>query len=84
MYLFDTNHCSRMIFGDPTLIQQLQLHSEADVTTSVIVLGELFYMVAKSERTAANMQQVRAFLNIKGKKCFCYDEVRRSLVWWPT
>ncbi len=63
MYLLDTNHCSRIIFGDPTLIQQLQLHSEADVATSVIVLGELFYMVAKSERTAANMQQVRAFLN---------------------
>jgi len=63
MYLLDTNHCSRIIFGEPTLIEQLQLHSEAGVATSVIVCGELFYMAAKSERIAANLQQVRAFLD---------------------
>ena len=63
MYLLDTNHCSRIIFGEPALIKQLQLHSEAGVATSVIVRGELFYMAAKSERTAANLQQIRAFLD---------------------
>jgi len=64
MYLLDTNHCSRIIFGEPTLIQQLQVHSDAGVATSVIVCGELFYMAAKSERTTANLQQVRAFLDM--------------------
>ncbi|TAE59238.1 MAG: type II toxin-antitoxin system VapC family toxin [Nostocales cyanobacterium] len=63
MYLLDTNHCSRIIFGDTNLIQQLELHSEAGVATSVIVRGELLYMAAKSQQTAANIQQVKAFLN---------------------
>ncbi|MDB9455416.1 type II toxin-antitoxin system VapC family toxin [Dolichospermum circinale CS-534/05] len=63
MYLLDTNHCSRIIFGETNLIQQLELHSEACVATSVIVRGELLYMAAKSQQTAANIQQVKAFLN---------------------
>jgi tRNA(fMet)-specific endonuclease VapC len=63
MYLLDTNHCSRIIFGEPALIEQLQIHSEAGVATSVIVCGELFYMASKSEQRAANLQAVRAFLN---------------------
>lgn len=63
MYLVDTNHCSRIILGEPTLIQQLQLHSETGVATSVIVRGELFYMAAKSEQKAANLKQVRSFLD---------------------
>jgi tRNA(fMet)-specific endonuclease VapC len=63
MYLLDTNHCSRIIFGEPNLIQQLQVHSETGVATSVIVRGELLYMAAKSEQTAANLQQVKAFLD---------------------
>ena len=63
MYLLDTNHCSRIIFGETNLIQQLELHSEAGVATSVIVRGELLYMAAKSQQTAANIQQVKAFLN---------------------
>ena len=63
IYLIYTNHCSRIIFGETNLIQQLELHSEAGVATSVIVRGELLYMVAKSQQTAANIQQVNAFLN---------------------
>lgn len=63
MYLLDTNHCSRIIFGETNLIQQLQTHSEAGVATSVIVRGELLYMAAKSDQTAANLWQVKAFLN---------------------
>jgi tRNA(fMet)-specific endonuclease VapC len=63
MYLLDTNHCSRIIFGDSHLFQQLQLHSEAGIATSVVVCGELLYMAAKSERSIVNLQQVRAFLD---------------------
>jgi tRNA(fMet)-specific endonuclease VapC len=63
MYLLDTNHCSRIIFGDSNLIQQLQLHSEAGIATSVVVCGELLYMAAKSDRSVTNLQQVRVFLD---------------------
>lgn len=63
MYLLDTNHCSRIIFGDSNLIQQLQLNSEAGIATSVVVCGELLYMAAKSDRSVANLQQVRVFLD---------------------
>lgn len=63
MYLLDTNHCSRIIFGEPSLIQQLQEHNEAGIATSVIVRGELLYMATKSEQTVANLQRVKAFLN---------------------
>ncbi|MDZ8035779.1 type II toxin-antitoxin system VapC family toxin [Nostoc sp. DedSLP04] len=63
MYLLDTNHCSRIIFGEPNLIQQLQAHSETGVGTSVIVCGELLYMAAKSEQKAANLERIKTFLN---------------------
>jgi tRNA(fMet)-specific endonuclease VapC len=63
MYLLDTNHCSRIIFGDSNLIKQLQAHSESGVVTSAIVRGELLYMAAKSEQTEANLRQVHRFLN---------------------
>jgi tRNA(fMet)-specific endonuclease VapC len=63
MYLLDTNHCSRIIFGEPNLIQQLQAKREGGVATSVIVRGELLYMAAKSEQTATNLQIIKAFLD---------------------
>lgn len=62
MYLLDTNHCSRIIAGDRALLQQLQAHLSEGAATSVIVRGELLYMVQKSERQAENLQAVSAFL----------------------
>ncbi|MBC6434776.1 type II toxin-antitoxin system VapC family toxin, partial [Nostoc sp. HG1] len=35
MYLLDTNHCSRIIFGETNLIRQLQEHIGLGVATSV-------------------------------------------------
>ncbi len=37
MYLLDTDHCSRIIFGEPALIQQIQAHSEVGVATICIL-----------------------------------------------
>ncbi|XGB43914.1 MAG: type II toxin-antitoxin system VapC family toxin [Nodosilinea sp. LVE1205-7] len=62
MYLLDTNHCSRIIAGDLPLIQQLQAHLEDGIATSVIVRGELRFMVCKSQRQGENLQVVNAFL----------------------
>lgn len=62
MYLLDTNHCSRIIFGDSNILRQLQEHIGLGVATSVIVQGELLYMVQKSEQQVRNIQQIRSFL----------------------
>jgi tRNA(fMet)-specific endonuclease VapC len=64
MYLLDTNHCSRIILGNRNLLQKLQNHLDDGVATSVIVRGELLYMVQKSERRAENLKAVSAFLQI--------------------
>lgn len=61
-YLLDTNHCSRIIGGDRTIVQQLELHRDDGIATSVIVRGELLFMVQKSQRQAENLQAVEAFL----------------------
>jgi tRNA(fMet)-specific endonuclease VapC len=62
MYLLDTNHCSRIIFGETNVIRGLQEHIGLEVATSVIVQGELLYMVQKSSQYEANLRFVRTFL----------------------
>jgi tRNA(fMet)-specific endonuclease VapC len=62
MYLLDTNHCSRIIFGEANIIRRLQEHIGLGVATSVIVQGELLYMVQKSSQQQANLRFVRTFL----------------------
>ena len=62
IYLLDTNHCSRIIFGNRSLIQQLQAHREDSIATIVIVRGELLFMVQKSQQKAKNLNAVGAFL----------------------
>ncbi|NDJ20412.1 PIN domain-containing protein [Nostoc sp. B(2019)] len=62
MYLLDTNHCSRIIFGETNVIRLLQEHIGLGIATSVIVQGELLYMVQKSSQQEANLRFVRTFL----------------------
>jgi tRNA(fMet)-specific endonuclease VapC len=62
MYLLDTNHCSRIIFGEENLIRRLQEYRGLGVATSVIVQGELLFMVQKSSQKEANLPFVRTFL----------------------
>ncbi|MDZ8108533.1 MAG: type II toxin-antitoxin system VapC family toxin [Nostoc sp. DedQUE12a] len=62
MYLLDTNHCSRIIFGETNVIRRLQERIGLGVATSVIVQGELLYMVEKSSQQEANLRFVRTFL----------------------
>ncbi|MBI3913041.1 MAG: type II toxin-antitoxin system VapC family toxin [Chloroflexi bacterium] len=63
MYLLDTNHCSRLLQGHPSVTQRLSLLGDATVTTCVIVQGELVFMAQKSRARAANLQQVREMLS---------------------
>lgn len=62
MYLLDTNHCSRIIFGETNVIRRLQEYRGLGVATSVIVQGELLFMVQKSSQQQANLRFVRTFL----------------------
>lgn len=86
MYLLDTNHCSRIIAGDRTITQQLQLHQGDGVATSAIVRGELLFMVQKSQRQTENLQAVEAFLQnlslypINGAVADVYGRLKGDIV----
>lgn len=62
MYLLDTNHCSRIIQGDNTVLRRLQEKGNALVATSVVICGELIFMAENSQQKAANLRSVEAFL----------------------
>jgi len=62
VYLLDTNHCSRIIQGDHTIINRIVEVGESQVATCVIVQGELLYMAYKSEQKARNLANIKAFL----------------------
>ncbi|MDQ6748707.1 MAG: type II toxin-antitoxin system VapC family toxin [Candidatus Dormibacteraeota bacterium] len=65
-YLLDTNACIALINGRPLSVRTrfavTSAHGEV-MAMSSIVLYELWYGVAKSERRAANADRVRAFLS---------------------
>jgi tRNA(fMet)-specific endonuclease VapC len=63
VYLLDTNHCSRLIDGDPQVIAQLQAKNQAGCATSVVTRGELLFMAWNSQRREENKARVQAFLN---------------------
>ena len=53
MYLLDTNHCSKLMDGEPTVTQHLAALSGVLIATSVIVQGELLFMAERSDRKEA-------------------------------
>lgn len=63
MYLLDTNHCSRLLQGHPSIINKLKKLEETPIATCVIVRGELIFMAQKSERKAENLHQIHQFLD---------------------
>lgn len=62
MYLLDTNHCSRIIQGELSVIARLEQAGDAFVSTCVVVAGELRFMVQKSEKKNQNLNTVNNFL----------------------
>jgi tRNA(fMet)-specific endonuclease VapC len=62
VYLLDTNHCTFLIEGEPTVINHLQEVGNALTVTSIIVAGELQFMAQNSQQKTANLLKIRAFL----------------------
>jgi len=62
MYLLDTNHCSFLMEGVPSVANHLRSLGQVQLATSVIVAGELRFMAQNSEHKAANLIKIKAFL----------------------
>ena len=62
MYLLDTNHCSFILEGEATVIENFRSQATVTVATSVIAAGELRFMAQNSQQRTANLLKVQAFL----------------------
>jgi tRNA(fMet)-specific endonuclease VapC len=86
MYLLDTNHCSRLIFGDVNIRQKVEEIGEELIATNLIVAGELIFMAQKSEYKGENLAKVQAFLadiNIYGfdeQTTNIYGELKAKII----
>jgi len=63
MYLLDTNHCSLILDGDSSIEAKLAALGDTILATSVIVAGELSFMVENSERRDENKENIDSFLD---------------------
>ncbi|PSB02785.1 type II toxin-antitoxin system VapC family toxin [Merismopedia glauca] len=63
MYLLDTNHCSRIILGDPNIIRHVAMVNESQIVTCVIVQGELTFMMENSKMKESNLSRLSEFLD---------------------
>ncbi|MGL5835054.1 MAG: type II toxin-antitoxin system VapC family toxin [Waterburya sp.] len=85
MYLLDTNHCSRAILGDSTILSRLNTIDNDLVATCVISQGELIDMAERSQRKETNLILVRSFLqniyiyNIDQTTAILYGQLKASL-----
>ena len=61
-YLLDTNHCSSLLKGHPSLIRKMEDLRYTSAATCVIVQGELVYMARKSDHPSANAERVSQLL----------------------
>jgi len=86
MYLLDTNHCSKLIDGNPEIVKRLTELGDAPVSICSIVCGELMFMAFKSERKDENLAQIRAFLDdidiypVDEKAAHVYGELKAAII----
>ena len=77
MPLLDTNHCSLLMEADAVVLARLQILGDVPLSISVIVRGELLYMVHRSDRRESNLIKVREFL--QSVRIFSIDEVTSEI-----
>jgi len=58
MYLLDTTHCLKYLFGSDVMRDRFQELGAEQINTSEVVRGELLYGVYKSERFIDNLKLV--------------------------
>ena len=85
MYLFDTNHCSKILQGHNFILEKLKEIDNSLMATCTIVCGELFYMVNKSQQKESNLSLVEEFLgniqiySVDYRSAQMYGELKISL-----
>jgi len=86
LYLLDTNHLSRLIERDPNICNRLLALDNANLTTSVVVWGELIFMAENSQKKAANLVRVRLLLRdiqiipIDRKTAEIYGQLKAEII----
>lgn len=86
MYLLDTNHCSYILQGQPSLIKKLSTLSYQQLSTCVIVQGELFFMAGKSAQPSQNLLLMSQFLGqlfiyqVDEKTAEIYGQLKASII----
>lgn len=68
-YLLDTNHASKLMAGDPLLVDRLAQSTNERFGISTTVLAELYYAVYASRYSDVNRQRLNALLD--------------SMILWP-
>lgn len=63
IYLLDTNHCSRVLENDATVLQRLAALGDATIATCAIVRGELIFMAEFSQQRIINLRRVETLLS---------------------
>ena len=86
IYLLDTNHCSRVLENDPTVVERLATLGDSTIATCTIVQGELIFMVEFSNQRAINLRRVEALLSritvfpIDGEVADWYGSLKAKLL----
>ncbi|MGK7874535.1 MAG: type II toxin-antitoxin system VapC family toxin [Xenococcaceae cyanobacterium] len=62
MYLLDTNYCSLIFLGNPTILKRIQEVGETNIATTIITAGELIYMAENSTYREQNLIRLNDFL----------------------
>lgn len=76
-FLLDTNHCSRILDGNPIMAEKLNELKDSQLFICTIVRGELMFMAHNSQRREENLENVRSFLG--AINCFDVDNVTADI-----
>jgi len=63
MYILDTNHCIRLLIKKLDIKQKFESIGDVNISTCIIVAGELFYGAYKSHNVKDNLREIYEFLN---------------------